>query len=340
MTIRSRFRLAVLALLLPLAFLAGPASGAPRPEYRDMGVLIASRPNGYDYAYAPVLIREAAGWHMLYCGSGTGVGAWDWIRIAASPDGRTWSAPQVALKVSGGARERAACDPSLVRYQAPDDPAPFYYLFYSASPEGTGTAIFVARAPTIEGPFAKWTGKDWQVDAQSPEPVIRPASAHPDGTGFYGAGQQSIVVRDGRLQAWFTDDTTCTPRCEQIFTSRSADPTHWPKPVTTGIAASSVDVKYDPDAGRLSMYAISGPHTFSSYLVRWMSADGVAWGRPEIIAGPTAFTHYAHNLGVGGDEQGHLVPGELAVVFGAPAGPDCGSCWARWDLKGGLVTDR
>ena len=336
------FGFAAAALIAGLvgALLGGVPVWASGPAYTDLGPWIASRPNGYHYAYAPVLIRENAGWRMLYCSSGKGVADWDWIRSATSADGRVWSAPSVLLKTTGGEGERAACDPSLVRYRAPGDAAPFYYLFYSGSPNGTGTAMFVARASAIEGPYAKWTGSDWEVDARSPQPIIRPAASHPDQSGFYGAGQQSVVVRDGRLHAWFTDDTACTPRYERIFTSQATDPTAWSPPVATSVASSSVDVKFDPGSRRFVMYAIMGPHSFTSYLVRWVSGDGVAWGKPDIVAGPTGFTHWAHNVGVSGDDQGHLVAGDLLVGFGAPSAADCEACWARWDLKGGLVQAR
>lgn len=309
------------------------------PSYRYLGPAVPSRPNGYHYAYAPTILHEDGVWHMLYCSSGRS-GAWDWIRYAQSADGRSWSGPEIVLTVSDPRGERAACDPSLVRYQAPGDARPFYYLFYSGAPEGVGTAMFVARAERIEGPYAKWTGTDWVPDAPDPQPIIRPATSYPDRSGFYGAGQQSVVVRAGRLQAWFTDDTSCTQPCNRIFASETTDPTRWPARRPTNLdGQSSVDATYDAPSRRFILYAIGRPHTSGSHLLRFRSADGVTWSEPEIVARPTTFTRFAHNLGIARDARGHALPGDTLVVFGAPPDATCGVCWARWDLRAGLVRE-
>ena len=327
-----------LALAAVLGALASAPLGA-QPAYRPLGAVLTSKPNGYFYAYAPTIMREGDTWHLWYCSTGDGR-AWDFVRYATSGEGRSWSAPAIALRASAGPHERAACDPSVVRFQARDDARPYYYLFYSGTPQGTNTAMFVARAERPTGPFAKWTGAAWEPDGPA-TPIIRPAVPHGDGSGFYGAGQQSVVVRDGRLHAWFLDDTTCgAERCEKIFATATDDPTSWPDRQETDVRVSSVDVKWDAVTRRYTMVAIANPHVFGSFLVRYGSADGINWGRPEIVAQPTAFTHYAHNAGQAGDPSGHTVAGDTLVMFGAPRAAECGTCWGYWDLAGGLVPGR
>lgn len=335
-------RLLVLAGVVLASFGTGGAP-ATEPVYRDLGRLISSRDFGYGYAYAPTIIHDGRRFHMLFCSYGRR-GVWDYVRYAVSEDGRTWSPPQIVLTATENAGERAACDPSLVRFRAPGDEQPYFYLFYSGNAENVGTTMFVARADTMEGPYAKWTTRrTWEVDPPDPQPIIAPANPKPEKSGFYGAGQQSVVVRDGRLVSWFTDDTSCgASRCDRLFTASTRDPTSWPRATPTDVAgASSVDVKYDPGARRYEMWSVEGAHTPDSWLARRRSTDGVRWSPPDAVCGVGCFDPNAHNLGVSGDASGHSRPGPLLVVYGAPLDRDrrCGVCHGRWDLFGGFVAN-
>ena len=327
------------ATLLLLALACGWAWPVPAeaqaPGYRGLGPAIPSRANGYDYAYAPTILREGGRWHVYFCSTGDGR-AWDFVRHATSADGLAWSAPEIVLEGTTRPTERAACDPSVVRYRAPGDAQAYYYLFYTGAPLGIGAALFVARAAEPGGPFAKWTGAGWEADGAA-APIILPSVPHGDGSGYYGAGQASVVVRGGRLQAWFYDDTGCPQRCEQLFEASTADPTRWPERRLTDVRLSSVDVKYDAASRRLVMLGIAGAHSFGSFLVRYVSGDGIAWGRPEIVVPPTGFSHWAHNVGMAGGPEGQMLPGDTLVMFGAPWRTECGICWAHWDLAAGWL---
>lgn len=336
-----RFAAALAGLMLTVGL-----ASAETP-YTDLGRLISSREYKYGYAYAPAMIRDGATVHMLFCSYGR-PGIWDHIRYARSDDeGRSWNAPVIAMPGTDETGERAACDPSVVRYQAPGDAQPYWYLFYSGNPLNVGTAIFLARADAIEGPYAKWTRRGtWEPDAADPAVVIGPARPHPDDTGFYGAGQTSVVLRhDGpgreMLGLWYTDDSGCEKACNRIFEARSRDPTRWPPAFPTNVAgASSVDVKRDPVRAGYVMVEIVAQHTGDAVLAVRRSRDGRDWSAPATLCGDGCFDRFAHNVGIVGTPGGELAPGPLLVVYGAPSDrdPSCGSCWGKWDLFGGLAT--
>ena len=301
-------------------------------------LVLRSEDHGYTYAYAPTILRTGRGYEMIFCSNPGVPGPIDWLRWSSSEDGLSWEPPRVLVTVSAPATERAACDPSLVRYAAPTDEGRYYYLFYSGAPENVQTAMFVARARRLSGPYEKWTGERWEIDAPEPKPIILPVKPRRDGTNFYGAGEQSVVVRDGTLWSWFNDDTTCDDApCNRLFLSRSQDPTNWPERIATNIEGlGSVDVKYDAGLGEFLLYGIADPHSAASRLVRRRSTDGIAWSEPETLAAAGTFPLFAHNVGISGDDQGHVQRGEVLVAFGAtdPANIACGLCWGRWDLYG------
>lgn len=333
---RRRFAATLAGLLL-----AATCVSAETP-YTDLGRLISSREYRYGYAYAPAMVRDGATIHMLFCSYGR-PGIWDHIRYARSEDeGRSWSAPAIAMAGTDETGERAACDPSLVRYRASGDTHSYWYLFYSGNPLNVGTAIFLARGDAIEGPYAKWTRRGtWEVDAADPAVVISPARPHPDDTGFYGAGQTSVVLRREGLGLWYTDDSGCERPCARIFEARSQDPTRWPPASPTNVTgASSVDVKRDPEHGGYAMIEIVAPHTGDSVLGVRRSRDGRDWSAPTTLCGEGCFDHFAHNVGIVGSPTGELDRSPTLVVYGAPSDrdPACGSCWGKWDLFGGLAT--
>jgi hypothetical protein len=336
---RPRRTSATRAVLALFALLGGPAAAG---GYRDLGILISSGRHGYTYAYAPAIVREGGTLHMFFCSYGR-PGIWDYVRYASSDDdGRTWTDPVVALEGTDETGERAVCDPSLVRYQAPGDPRPYWYLHYSGNAAGIGTAVFVARAEAVAGPYAKWSRRGtWEVGAPDPAVVIAPTRPKPDGSGFYGAGQQAVVVRDGRLALWFTDDTTCDASCPKVFATESADPTRFPRRVATeGAAVWSMDVKRRPD-GRFALFGIVRAHQTGATLVTQLSADGIRWDAATTLCGEGCLDPYAHNLGVAGDATGGLARAPVLAVYGAPAGREgrCGICWGKWDLAGGLLPE-
>jgi hypothetical protein len=289
-------------------------------RYRDVNKLVDSSDAGYLYGYAPSIIYENGIFHMLYCSSGTGPGDWDNIRYVKSEDGRIWSAPKIVLVATDPVGERAACDPSVVRYQAPGDSAPHYYLFYSGNAANIQTLMFVARSMNVDGPYEKWTTSGtWKIGASNPQAILRPANPKPDNTPWYGAGQQTVVVKDGRLYSWHTDDTTCTnQRCLRIFATSTDTPTEWPLPRPTNLVdVDSADVKFDPITDRFVMFSIENQPE-NTYLIRRWSGDGLTWDPPETLCDSSCFPRWSHNPGVSGDAAGHLIDARALVVYGGP----------------------
>lgn len=331
-----------LASLLAAVLLLGAGLGAAtaKTPYRDVDLLISSVRNGYGYAYAPTIVHEGGVYHMLYCSYGRIPDAWDYVRYATSTDGRTWSRPTIVLNSHDPVGERAACDPSLVRYKAPGDERPYWYLFYSGNALDVQTLMFVARAEEIGGPYAKWTRREtWEVDATDPQAIIRPLNPKPEKAPFYGAGQQSVVVEGGRLVGWYSDDTTCgATSCLKVFRTETRDPTRWPRGRATNVTTPSVDVKRDGRGGYV-MIGIENQHDALAALSLRRSRDGITWGTPEIVCGPGCFPPYTHNAGISGTATGGPDASPPLVVYGGPLDrdPRCGTCWAKWDLFGGIL---
>jgi hypothetical protein len=334
-----------------VCFLAAvsPSAAAPlscaKPEK-----LISSRANGYHYAYAPSIVYLGDRYHAFYCSSGHG--GWDDVRYATSADGRVWSAPRIVLSTSNKTIERATCDPSVVEYRAPRDARPYFYLFYSGNALDVGTVMFVARATRIDGPYLKWTERgNWEAQAPDPKIIIRPLVAKSSNSGWYGAGQQTVVVKDGRLYGWYTDVTTCAKApCNRIMASSTADPTNWPAGQPTHVESATVDVKYDAARSRFSMFsveAVRGPAGARALRER-TSADGIRWSPAENICASPILPVWAHNPGVSGDPAGHLIAGKLIAIYGAPIelghayDEDCKKsappyCRGYWDLYGTVL---
>ncbi len=325
------------AVLLAIGLSSGAVAQTP---YTDAGLLISSARNGYGYAYAPTIVHDRGTYHMMYCSYGRIPDAWDYVRYSTSTDGQTWSPPTIVLNSRDPVGERAACDPSLVRYKAPNDARPYWYLFYSGNELNVQTLMFVARAEEIGGPYLKWTRREtWEEDAPDPQAIIRPLNPKPEKTPFYGAGQQSVVVERGRLVGWYTDDTTCgATACLKLFRTETRDPTRWPRGRETNVATPSIDVKRDGTGGYV-MIGIESQHTADTTLSLRRSRDGITWSEPEIVCGVGCFPPYTHNAGISGTASGGPDPSPPLVAYGGPLDRDtrCGTCWAKWDIFGGVL---
>ena len=339
-------------IVLTAVLLVGDAvTTSALTSYRFVNKMVDSSDGAYEYGYAPSIIYDAAGFHMLYCSSGTN-GGLDDIRYVSSSDGRIWTAPKIVLYATDLTNERVTCDPSVVYYQAPDDSAPYYYLFYSGNQKDVQTVMFVARSQSIAGPYAKWTTRGtWEVGATDPQIIIGPAAAMPENSGRYGAGQQTVIVKDGQLMSWYKDDTLTSSAYALTFMTSTTNPTSWPPGTLTDVPGlSSVDVKYDEPNERYVMFYIANPHSTAAYLGRRFSTDGVTWtAEPEeVLCEVSCFPDWTHNVGISGDPQGQLIDGRALVVYGAPYDldptydNDCSispwpHCWGFWDLYGSAI---
>lgn len=350
-----KIKVMILNLFLCILFISPLLTKEARADAVDYGFLgktVDSSVNGYMYGYGPTIIYDQSDgmFYLCYCSTGgynNGVSGWDWLRFVTSSDGRLWSKPKIVVKVSDGANERAACDPSLVYYDAGD--GPFYYLFYSGNKENVQTVMFVSRSENIKGPYKKFTERGtWEVDAPDPKIIIQPKHPMPENSGWYGAGQQTVVVRNDTLYSWFTDDTEFYPvHATHIYFSSTTDPTNWSSIIRTNLqGVASIDVKYDPERDEFVAFYLLDRHQNNARLARSYSADGITWGEAEIIAGVDDFPDWANNPGVSGDAQGHLIGhDQTMVVYGAPYDLNATYAnhgqppfsWAYWDLYGSSI---
>jgi hypothetical protein len=315
--------------------------------------LIGSANQAFTWAYAPSIIYADRLWYAYYCSSGTGLKDWDNIRYSTSPDGIHWSPAIKILGASDVVNERATCDPSVVHYDAGDGGN--YYLFYTGNQTNVQGVNFVARSTSPSGPFLKLTKRGtWEGNPSDPKIILSPLHAAPDNTIWYGLGQPSVVVKDGKLYQWYTDTTSDYPSNQvyRVYFSVSRDPANWPAGQATNVVSDhfppSVDVKYDPPTQRFVMFGLGNQHVQGTYLTVRTSRDGITWSDPATITPAGSMPAFAHNIGVTGSAVGALDRNFVMVVYGAPYGfnphynNDCTvsgapHCWGYWDLYGQLL---
>ncbi len=309
----------------------------------------ASSDSPWSYAYGPSIIASEGVYHAYFCSTGTGVEDWDHIRHVSSPDLIHWNVNAQNLMQST-AVERANCDPSVVRFNAGD--GLYYYDFHSGNTENVQTVVFASRSSSVNGSFSKYTERGtWEIQPEDPHPIVVPFHPSPDNSGVYGAGQASVVVMNQTLYMWHTDTTENYPAqtSNAIYLRTSSDGIHWSEPTRTNVSNASIDVKYNPTTQEFVMAEILEGHTYGSRLSIRTSADGLLWSESKIIADTDVFPHFANNVGMSGDEQGHLIEGETVLIsYGAPYdlstsyGNDCAlfpapHCWGHWNLYGNRI---
>ncbi len=307
------------------------------------------------YSYAPTYIwtgRRLLSWSCVTSSTGAG----DAVALTYSDDQISWSAPGVVFqeRVANPAYSPFACDPAVVIVTPPGETQQFYYLYYGGS-LASGGFIAVARSP-VNNPagFKKWVGGDprvassWRAEiTTAPRIVIGPQRPCGSGGGTsscYGAGQPTVVYRDGRFHMWYTD-TTAVPM--GIWYTTSADGLSFAPPVATNVqggGAASVDVKLDAASGAYYMFELAGHGQVASLYTR-TSQDGINWTAQTQIGTAPA---WSHNVGVTGSPYGHLDRARpFYIGFGSPNDlrsdydNACMNCplrgWGFWDQYMGLA---
>ncbi len=343
----SRERLVMAGLiLLSVVWLASCGQSHLRPvaaAQSKNGVffpMVDALNDGFSYAYAPSIILKSGTYHVFFCSKGwLNYPSWDAIRYTTSADGKTWSKPRVMLQATAtDGMDMAACDPSLVAYQG------YYYLYYSSAvttaPKTYQTVIQVARSSNIDGPYETYTRRGtWENTPKDPQVLIYPLEMHSTQPAGYGAGQQSVIVQNGKLLMWYTDDTIFVNGQPQVKTYmlESEDPVSWSPSVASAtnlIGQASMDVKYDSTQAQFVMIRVENEFTATAYLARSYSSDGLNWAVPQSVIPSPEFPPFAHDGGIAGDETGNLAPGPALVGFGSPWNLADVNNWGQWDLYG------
>ena len=323
---------------------SAPVKTPPPPQQFDFFPIVdaVDNPTTVQYAYAPSIIFQNNVYHVFFCSGGNISPAWDYVRYVNSMDGgKTWSSPVDMLHATAfNGMDLSACDPNVVFFQG------FYYMFYGSAittaPGVFQTVIQVARSTTVTGPYLTYTQRGtWDDTPTDPQVIIKPMQIRTQQPSGYGAGQPSVVVLNGKLLLWYTDDSLFVTQngdfgTFHLYMLQSTDPVTWtpdPNQKTDIVGQDSPDVKYDPVHNQFVATWVLNMFTTSASLVRAFSTDGLNWGQPQVAISTGSFLPYTNNAGATADETGHLLPSQTIVGFGRPfsqAAIDAG----LWDLDG------
>jgi hypothetical protein len=321
------------------------------PESYHFFKIADSKANGYTYGYAPSILKLDLTYHAFYCSNSEPGGGLDSIRYTFSLDSIKWSKPQIILRARPNIdpttrkmTNRAACDPSVVLYKG------YYYLYYSNNHQTAlvlgneattaQTTISVARAHQIDGKYLTYTKRGtWEDNPLDVKNIVLPQIERHGSPGSYGAGQQTVLVKDGKIYMWFTDDSVRAGQNIEVHTYflQSSNPLIWgAKPIRTNISnMNSFDVKYDPKSRYFVAIGILKQHTSLTSLAVSKSVDGIIWSKPKTIIPEGNFPRFTHNSGTSSDNQGFLIDDEDPMLgFGAPYDLSPMDEWGKWNLFG------
>ncbi|MGH3715570.1 MAG: hypothetical protein ACRDT4_19240 [Micromonosporaceae bacterium] len=187
-------------------------------NYRSSGGKIAE---GSVYDYAPTIMEDGGIWRMWWCGADpNGKVRGDDILYAVSesldgpfhvPGGSAKHQIVFEGTGTGSFDDQHVCDPSVVR-----NDAGIYFMYYGAAKDDGVTSIGVATSSD---------GLNW-TRLNAGQPIITPSNqvSRPN---KYGAGQPSVVFKDGQYYLIFTDTTGAGALDNGAgqFAWRSSDPT-------------------------------------------------------------------------------------------------------------------
>lgn len=248
---------------------------------------------------------------------------WDCPTYQHSDDGgKTWSAEKIALLPTQGSRdELSACDPGVIHFGG------YYYLGYTSTEnlQGLDNHLYMARSTSPTGPWEKWNGSGW--GGRDPQPIVTYTDRHDK----WGCGEPSMIVVDNVLYVYYTWDngTVCTR-----LSTASTDDENWPASLkyagtvvnkSSYSASDHCDIKYIDDIQRFVAMHTSSRMSSSAYINVWISRNGKNFTYLGKLEGPTKVG--LHNLGLSGDEMGHMQlskPQFVAYAYGIDS-------WGKWN---------
>ncbi|MEI6915475.1 MAG: discoidin domain-containing protein, partial [Armatimonadota bacterium] len=249
-------------------------------------------------------------------------GEWDWIRYRHSTDGgHTWTPDQIVLKPTPGSVDAySVCDPGVIRFGG------YYYIGYTSTANASGVEnhVYIARSTSATGPWDKWNGTGW---GGNPQPLLKYTGA----TGYWGCGEPSFVLKDGKLYIYYTWNDAGGYTDLAICDNPSAD--NWPANLTLYghvipriSGEDSTDVKYVDALGRFVGISTCDRMGNNATISVLQSADGISWERAPFRG--TLAQCGTHNAGISGTETGHLdlsMNNFIAYAYQPPDGS-----WGNW----------
>ena len=298
----------------------------------------------YQYRYGPSIILNGNTVDMWACAPDPS-DAWDRIehrRGTISIDGTiqwitNWTS---ALERTPNSRDHySTCDPGVFAVNG------YYYIGYTSTDQeagggATSNDVFVARcdglpdgSPSVT--CEKWNGSGW---GGLPQPIIEYNGPN------WGIGQPSFVVKDNTLYLYYTDNGTKVATADitnvnwPLTLDRSADPIliNEIDELILGGKPGPFDVKYIDDLARFIGVGVSYEFNPLSNVFVYESLDGI-----NFIPVATSSDYWdtsilqerAHNIGLSGDEQGHIqlsATNFIAYGVGRPNGDPDAVYNANW----------
>lgn len=282
------------------------------------------------YRYGPCLILNDDGSIDMYTASPGNVYAeWDWGRYRHSPDGgKTWGDEVVAVKPTPGQMDAVStCDPGVFKM------GEYYYAGYTSTYEagGVNNMVFIGRSKNAKGPFnEKWTGTGWSLYES------RPAMIYDGNPKSFGVGEPSFVVKGDKIYMyynWWDKAPDGTEISQTRVALADANDENWPATLKeygvafekTYGAEDSSDIKYVEEYDKF--IAVNTAHRFAddSFIAVYESDDGLSFQPSTVIKKNVA--KYCHNMGITGDEQGHIKKGDrIYLAYAYSSEPT----WANW----------
>ena len=286
--------------------------------------------SGYAYQYGPSSIVYPDGQIDVWFASlgSSASQELDYISYIHSSDGgTTWSNRKIVLSPTPLSKDRySCCDPGVIYFGG------YYYIGYTSTLDHSGYAnsMFVARSTNPDGPYEKWNGSGWGGD---PAPVILF-----EGNGNqWGIGEPAFVELDGRLYIYYTRrewlNTTQNIENYTMVAVADASNPNWPATVreqgialNMGSSQSGTDVKYHEQSGKFIAMAVVDSRSATSSMLVYESSDGLRFTQVDRIY--TNMIYYAHNNGMSGSPNGHIVEGDQTFVTYA-----YGKTWGHWATR-------
>ncbi len=204
----------------------------------------------------------------------------------------------------------------------------YYYMAYQGSEtfsEKTDNYIFVARAETKDAiDWEKWNGTDWGGD---PAPLFSVDISEPE--LYFGAGEPSLVIKDGVIYLYYTYCTTEDGALNTYLMTADATDENWPANLSdkglvmdrSAFATTAMDgasVVYAEELNSFVALHSVNNNEVNSYFAIWQSADGVSgWSHVGTIYSNTRVRAKYPRFIV--NEEGHIqasTPHKILYQFG------------------------
>ena len=242
-----------------------------------------------------------------------------------SGDGaQSWTKERdVMFGTEGSEDSWSICDPGVSHFGG------WYYIGYTSAKgePGVFNHCYLARSRSPQGPWYKWNGSGWGGE---PVKVVE----FTGDSSHWGIGEPSIVVKDNTIYLYHSY-VTGEHRETRVLTAPVGE--NWPAQLVahgtafdqSGLSGSdSADVKYVEDYGLFYAFHTYNRMTSLSKIAVWTSTDGLNFIYQGDMKGE--FMGGMHNMGVSGDDQGHIRLSRQQYVAYAFTG---NGSWGNWNTR-------